>query len=147
MIVRVRITFIAGGPPTCTLLDDVNIRKVRVRVTNAFNEWGKCCKRVIHTHAYRQALAQTRYHTGRIFLTLKVAPRANTNARPFSAHSVHDGIDYLERKAYTILDRTAVFICPLIRPWRQELIQKVAVSSVYFNAVETGLNRISCRLG
>jgi hypothetical protein len=115
----------------------------RMRSTNAVNV-GRGS--FIPMPSTKRTSVQTRDARGGHFLTLKLAPRADTHARPFHTHSFHHCIDYLEREAYTILDRNAVFIRPLIGFWLQELIQEVAVSSVYLNTVEAGLHRISCRL-
>ena len=51
---------------------------------------------------------------GGYFLTLELAPRTDTQARPFRTHSFHDCIDCFEWEVYPILGRTTVLIRPLI---------------------------------
>ena len=77
------------------------------------------------------------------FLTLKVVPRANTHARPFGTHGLHDGIDDLEREAQTILDRPSVLVRAVVGHGLQELVQKVPIGRMHLDAVETGFDRAS----
>ena len=80
-------------------------------------------------------------------LTLEVGPRADTHARPFGAHGLHDGIDDLEREAQTILDRPSVLVRPVVGYGLQELVQKVPIGRMHLDAVETGFDRVLGRLG
>ena len=50
-------------------------------------------------------------------------------------HGAHGVID-LEREAHAVLKAAAAFVGALVRQWRQELVQQVAVCGVDLDAIE-----------
>ena len=53
--------------------------------------------------------------------------------------SLGDGFEDFEREPGTVLDRSAVFVCPLVRDVLKELVWEVSIGEMELDSVESGL--------
>ena len=65
--------------------------------------------------------------------------RRKPDADPLARPDAEDRIDDFERKAQTVIDRTAVSIGAMIGLVSEELIDQIAVGAMNFDAVEARL--------
>ena len=63
-------------------------------------------------------------------------PGAESDSGSFCTDLLNDGIDYLQREATAIFDRSAVLACTLVGHVLYELVDEISVSTVHLHAVE-----------
>ena len=117
---RLQTVVVTGFDPRDTTFDDVKICKVGEPLSGLRDEVGESRLRVLHPHS------------------LPAIPRRDTESDSVFANSVRDSFDDFEREPGTILNRSTVFIGPLVRDILQELVWEVAVGEVELDAVESG---------
>ena len=66
------------------------------------------------------------------------APRGDTESDSVFADDVGGDFHDFEREHGTVLNRSTVFVCPLVRDVLEELVWEVSVGEVEFDAVESG---------
>ncbi len=49
--------------------------------------------------------------------------------------------DNLEREAHSVFERTAIFVGAMVRKWREELVQQIAMGRVDLDQIEAGAQR------
>ena len=69
---------------------------------------------------------------------MRIAPRREVHAHAARAPDGDRRVGDLEHQACTILDRSAVFIGPMIGAILQELVEQIAVGPVDLDAIEAG---------
>ena len=81
-----------------------------------------------------------------IVYVLESANRGDANTNAIGTPFFNSGINHFQYQTRTIFDAATVLISTLVRRWRQELVQQVAVGRVQFNHIETRFARIGYRL-
>ena len=66
-------------------------------------------------------------------------PGGDAESDPILADCVGDGFDDLKWEPGTVLNRSTVFVCPLVRDILKELVWEVSVGEMELNSVESGL--------
>ena len=64
-------------------------------------------------------------------------PGGDTESDSIFANGIGDGFDDFQREPGTVLNRSAVFICPLIRDVLEELVWEISVGEVELDTVES----------
>ena len=120
-LVRLQFVVIAVFDTGDTRFDGVKISEVREPFLGLRDEVGEGWFRVLHPHS------------------LPGVPRGDTESNSVFANGFANGFDDLEREPGTVLNRSAVFVCPLVRDVLEELVWEVSVGGVELDAVESGL--------
>ena len=118
-VVRLQTVVVTAFDPRDTTFDDVKVCKVGEPLSGLRDEVGESRLRVLHPHS------------------LPAIPRRDTESDSVFANGIRDSFDYFEREPGTILNRSTVFVCPLVRDILQELVWEVAVGEVELDAVES----------
>jgi hypothetical protein len=66
-------------------------------------------------------------------------PRGDAESDSVFSNGLGDGFDDFEWEPGPVLDRSTVFVCPLVRDVLKELIWEVSVGEVELDSVESGL--------
>ena len=120
-LVRVRFIGLTVFFTRDTRFDNVKVSEVREPLFGLRDEVAEGRFRVLHSHS------------------LPGVPRGDTESDPVFADGVGDGFDNFEREPGTVLHRSTVFVCPLVRDVLEELVWEVSVGRVELDAVEPGL--------
>ena len=65
-------------------------------------------------------------------------PGGDTESDSVFANNVCNGFDDFEREPGAVLDRSTVFVCPLVRDVLEELVREVSIGEMKFDSVESG---------
>jgi hypothetical protein len=65
-------------------------------------------------------------------------PRGDAESDSIFADDLGDSFEDLEWEPGTVLNRSTVFVCPLVRSILEELVREVSVGGVELNSVESG---------
>lgn len=83
-----------------------------------------------------------------LFDTIESRPRTQTNSSLFHSNSACNGINDVQSEFASVLNRSTVFVSPLVRYVLQKLVDEVAICSVQLNSIEScavnGINSSSC---
>src|SRR5690606_25689059 len=83
-------------------------------------------------------IAESRQRIG-IVHVVRIAARRQMHADAIGAPDGDAGVRHFQHQTRTVFDRSTVSVGALVAAVLQELIQQIAVRTVYFNAVETRL--------
>jgi len=120
-LVRVQIVGFTVIGSSDKRFDDVKVSEVGEPLLGLRDKIGESRFRVIHSHS------------------LPVIPRGDAESDPVFADDAGDGLDNFEREPGTVLNRSTVFVCPVVRDVLEELVWEVSVGEVELDAVESGL--------
>jgi hypothetical protein len=99
----------------------MKVSKVREPFLGLRDEVGEGRFRVLHPHS------------------LPGIPRGDTESDSVFANGVGDGFEDFEREPGTVLNRSTVFVRPLVRDVLEELVWEVSVGEVELDPIESGL--------
>ena len=119
-LVRLQTVAFEGFVTGDTRFDGMKVSEVREPLFGLRDQVGEGWLRVIHLHS------------------LPGVPRRDSEPDSVFANGVGDGFDDFEREPGTILNRSTVFVCPLVRDVLQELVWEESVGEVELDAVESG---------
>jgi hypothetical protein len=71
--------------------------------------------------------------------SLPGTPGGDAESDAIFAGDLDDGLEDLKWEPGTVLDRSTIFVCPLVRNVLEELVQKVSVAKMDFNSVKPSL--------
>jgi len=120
-VVRVQTVVVAVFDPRDTTFGGVEVSEVREPPFGLRDEVGESRFRVLHSHS------------------LPGIPRGDTESDSVFADGLRDSFDDFEREPGTVLNRSTVFVRPLVRDILEELVWEVSVGKVELDAVESGL--------
>jgi hypothetical protein len=120
-LVRVAIAAVLVFDTGDTRFDGMKVSKVREPLFRLRDKVGEGWFRVVHPHS------------------LPGIPRGDTESDSVFANGVGDGFEDFERESGTVLNRSTVFVRPLVRDVLEELVWEVSVGEVELDAVEPGL--------
>ena len=118
-LVRLRMVAIAVIKAGDARLDNMKVSEVGEPFSGLRDEVGEGRFGVFHLHS------------------LPSVPGGDTESDSVLANSVRDGLDDFERESGTVLNRSTVFICPLVRDVLKELVWEISVGEVKLDAVES----------
>jgi len=120
-VVRVCIVPVAVIDTNDARFDTMEVGEVRKSFFSLRDKVGKGGFRVIHLHS------------------LPGIPGGDTESDSVFTNGACDGFDDFEWEPGAILDRSTVFVCPLVRDVLEELVREVSVGEMKFDSVESGL--------
>ena len=113
-LIRLQIVAITVFDAGDARFDGMKISKVGEPFLNLRDEVGKGRFGVLHLHS------------------LPGVPGGDTESDSVFANGVGDGFDDFEREPGTVLNRSTIFICPLIRDVLEELVWEISVGEESF---------------
>jgi len=119
--VRVQAVVVTVFDPRDTAFCCVKVSEVRETLLGLRDEAGEGRFWVLHSHS------------------LPGIPRGDTESDSVFANGVGDGFDDLKREPGTVLNRSTVFVRPVVRDILEELVWEVSVSKMELDAVESCL--------
>ena len=119
-LVRLQTVAFEGFVTGDTRFDGMKVSEVREPLFGLRDQVGEGWLRVLHLHS------------------LPGVPRRDPEPDSVFANGVGDGFDDFEREPGTILNRSTVFVCPLVRDVLKELVWEESVGEVELDAVESG---------
>ena len=120
-VVRVPIVAVTIFDPSDTRFGSVKVSEVREPLFGLRNEVAESRFRVLHSHS------------------LPGIPGGDAESDLVFANEVADSFDDFEREPGTVLNRSTVFVCPLVRDVLEKLVWEIPVGKVELDAVESSL--------
>jgi len=120
-IVRRQAVVVTVFVPSDATFGGVKVSEVGEPLFGMRDEVGESRFRVLHSHS------------------LPGIPRGDPESDSIFANGVGDGFDDFQRESGTVLNRSTVFVGPLVGDVLEELVWEVSVGEVELDAVESGL--------
>ena len=120
-LVRAQIVPFTVFDPGDNRFDGMKVSQVGEPLLGLRDEVGEVRFRILHSHS------------------LPRIPGGDTESDSVFANGAGDGLDDFEGEPGAVLDRSTVFVCPLVRDVLQELVWEVSVGEMELDTVESGL--------
>jgi len=120
-VVRRQLVVVTIFDPSYATFGGVKVSKPGEPLFGLRDEVGESRFRVLHSHS------------------LPGIPRGDTESDSVFTNGVGDGFDDFQREPGTVLNRSTVFVGPLVGDVLEELVREVSVGEVELDTVESGL--------
>jgi hypothetical protein len=119
-VIRLFMIAIAVFDTGDTRFDSMKVSEVGEPLSCLRDKVGKGRLRVFHLHS------------------LPVIPRGDAESDSIFPNDLGNGFEDFEWEPGTVLNRSTVFVCPLVRSILEELVREISVGEMELNSVESG---------